>query len=62
LASLHLGELFGDRARAHPGREFHLGLEPGQRLAIDLQNVPEWLIATRAGDPAEKRASETSAR
>jgi len=22
LASLHLGELFGDRARAHPGREF----------------------------------------
>ena len=74
LASLHLGELFRERAQAHPGREFvvaggrrltygqadeqvtrlasallELGLEPGQRLAVDLPNVPEWLIATLAG-------------
>lgn len=74
MASLHLGELFGDRAQAHPGREFvvsgsrrltygqvgeqvtrlaaalrALGLEPGHRLAVDLPNQPEWVIAVLAG-------------
>ncbi len=74
MPALHLAELFQERVRFHPEREFvviggqrlsygqvdgmaaglaaslsELGLARGNRMAIDLPNWPEWIVALLAG-------------